>query len=184
MIERIRPLLLAAAGCFALGGEAIAQAQPAGVQPTAIGVFKDWTAYAAPTRAGKVCYALATPEQGRRRSSRPPAGAYFFISNRPQEGVVNEISVTPGFGLKQDASVDLDVDGVTFRLMPRGDSAFMNTNEDQAALVKAMREGRRDLRVKATPARGRIATQTYSLSGLGASLDKINQECRPAAPKR
>lgn len=189
------PILLAAGAiAIALGTvEARAQA-PAGVQPTSIGEFKDWNAYSAPVKGGKVCYALATPEKARapsRRRSRSrseaapaaPEGAYFFISNRPQEGVVNEVSVMPGFALKAGSEVELTVDGATFRLFTRGDGAFMNNNEDQAALVQAMRAARRDLKVEATPARGRTATQTYSLAGISDAVDKINADCRAAAPK-
>lgn len=179
------PLLLAAAGtlvaAFAVA-PAVAQA-PAGVQPTQIGEFKDWNAYSAPVKGGKVCYALATPEKGRRRSSQPPEGAYFFISNRPQDGVNNEVSVMPGFQLKAGSEVELTVDGATFKMFTRGEGAFMGNNEDQAALVEAMRGGRRTMTVEATPTRGRKSTQNYSLAGLSAALDKINQECRAAAPK-
>ncbi|MBB3973069.1 invasion associated locus B family protein [Hansschlegelia beijingensis] len=184
MTDRLRPALLLAAGLAVCGvGGALAQGAPAGVQPTLLGEFKDWNAYAAPVKGGKVCYALATPEKGRRRSANPPAGAYFFISNRPQDGVVNEVSVMPGFALKPDSQVELDVDDAKFTLFVRGDGAFMSSNEEQQALVKAMREGRKDMTVKAVPARGRQATQSYSLAGISAALDKINAECRPTALK-
>ncbi|MDR4308070.1 hypothetical protein IHQ68_15725 [Chelatococcus sambhunathii] len=193
MIHRVTPLLALTAGAVAFGlvGEAVAQA-PAGAQPTEIGSFKDWKAYAAPVKGGKVCYALATPQQPkpsprRRRSAPtpPPEGAYFFISNRPHDGVQNEVSVMPGFGLKPNSEVELTVDGATFRLFTRGDGAFMSNNEDQAALVDAMRGARRPMSVEATSARGRKSTQSYSLAGISDSLDKINAECRAApAPKR
>ncbi|MFC3695430.1 invasion associated locus B family protein [Chenggangzhangella methanolivorans] len=185
MIDRAPLLFAAAAGAVIAGlwvSPSSAQA-PAGVQPTQIGEFKDWNAYAAPVKGGKVCYALATPQKSRRRSAQAPEGAYFFISNRPQDGVNNEVSVMPGFQLKAGSEVELTVDGATFKLFTRGDGAFMGNNEDQAALVEAMRGGRRDMSVEATPSRGRKSTQSYSLSGLSAALDKINQECRAAAPR-
>ena len=192
MTYHATPLLALAAGALALGlaGEAMAQA-PAGVQPASIGEFKDWNAYMAPVKGGKVCYALATPakpQPSRRRrrseSAAPPEGAYFFISNRPQDGVHNEVSVMPGFALKQNSEVELTVDGATFRLYTRGDGAFMNNNEDQAALVTAMRAARRNMTVEATSARGRKSTQNYSLAGISDALDKVNAECKAAAPKR
>ncbi|RXF68728.1 invasion associated locus B family protein [Hansschlegelia zhihuaiae] len=171
---------LAAATLGASTGGAAAQA-PAGAQPTQIGDFKDWTAYAAPVKGGKVCYALAQPQKARRRSAQAPEGAYFFISNRPQDGVQNEISVMPGFALKTNSEVELTVDGATFKLFTRGDGAFMGNNEDQAALVEAMRAGRRDMKVEAISTRGRSATQSYSLAGVSDALDKINAECRATA---
>lgn len=193
MIHRVPNFLaLGLGGFLALGLGASANAQaPAGVQPTPLGEFKDWTAYTAPVKGGKVCYALATPQKPSERRSRrrsrqaaPPEGAYFFISNRPQEGVVNEVSVMPGFALKKDSEVELTVEGATFRLFTRGEGAFMSNNEDQSALVEAMRAGRRDMKVEATPTRGRASTQSYSLSGLGAALDKINAECKGAPRAR
>ncbi|GLK68878.1 hypothetical protein [Hansschlegelia plantiphila] len=185
MTDRLRSAVFLAATliAFTAGGAAHAQTAPAAtVQPTSIGEFKDWTAYAAPVKGGKVCYALANPEEGRRRAAKP-SNAFFFVSNRPQEGIVNEVSVTPGFTLKADSAVEVDIDGVDFKMAPRGDGAFMNTNEEQAAMVKAMREGRRDMKIKLTPTRGRATTQVYSLSGVAGAIDKINAECRPAAAK-
>lgn len=178
-----RPFLAAALLTSLFMGGAMAQA-PAGVQPTPIGEFKDWNAYAAPVKGGKVCYTLATPQKARRRAQQAPEGAYFFISNRPQDGIQNEVSVMPGFALKAGSEVELTVDGTTFKMFTRGDGAFMGNNEDQAALVEAMRGGRRDLKVEAISARGRSSTQSYSLAGIAAALDKINAECRPTAPAK
>jgi hypothetical protein len=186
MHDRFRFTLLIAAGLLAIAvGDASAQAPQAGAaaQPTTLGEFKDWTAYAAPVKGGRVCYALAVPEKGRRKSAQAPAGAYFFISNRPQENVLNEVSVTPGFALKPESEVELDVDDKTFKMAARGDGAFMNSNEEQAALVLAMREGRKDMTIKLTPTRGRASTQTYSLAGIAAALDKINAECKAGSAK-
>jgi hypothetical protein len=187
MNARPRHLLALVAGAlaFGFGGGAAAQA-PAGTQPTAIGTFKDWSAYAAPVKGGRICYALAQPEpqRSRRRSQAAPReGAYFFISNRPQEGVFNEVSVMPGFTLKPNSEVDLTVDGDEFKMYVRGDGAFMSSNEEQAKLVQAMREARRSIRVVSTPTRGRAVTDSYSVSGIAAAVDKINQDCRAAAPK-
>lgn len=180
--DRHRFFLVLSLTIFGAHG-AQAQTPPAG-QPTTLGEFKDWTAYAAPVKGGRVCYALATPEKAKRRANQAPSGAYFFVSNRPQENVLNEVSVTPGFALKADSTVEIDVDESTFKLSARGDGAFMNSNEEQAALVLAMREGRKTMNVKLTPAKGRPATQSYSLAGIAAALDKINAECRSPAPKR
>jgi hypothetical protein len=186
MTDRAPILIALAAGAVALGlgaGGAAAQA-PAGVQPSQIGEYKDWTAYAAPVKGGKVCYALATPQKSRRRrAQQPPDGAYFFISNRPQDGVQNEVSVMPGFALKANSEVELTVEGSTFKLFTRGDGAFMGNNEDQAALVEAMRAGRRDMKVEAVSTRGRSSAQSYSLAGISDALDKINAECRAAAAR-
>lgn len=177
--------LLTACTAFGVAGEAFAQTAPAAAapQPATIGEFKDWTAYSAAVKGGKVCYALATPKTGRKSASAAPT-AYFFVSNRPQEGIVNEVSVTPGFALKANSEALIDVDDADFKMMARGDGAFMNSNEEQAALVKAMREGKRDLKIKLVSSRGRTQTQVYSLAGVAAAMDKINAECRPAPAKR
>lgn len=161
------------------GGHALAQGAPAGVQPAPIGDFKDWKAYAAPVKGGKVCYALAKPETGRRMPAAP-AGAYFFISNRPQDDVQNEVSIMMGVALRPNSELEVEIDRASFTLYVEGEGAFLRSKEKQAELIKAMRTGRRDLTVKAAPARGRAATQTYSLAGVSAAIDKINQECRAA----
>jgi hypothetical protein len=144
-------------------------------QPTNIGTFSDWAAYAVDTGKGKVCYALAQP------SERKPEGlnrdpAYMFISTRPAEKVKNEVSVILGFPARNGSEATLSIGGTPFTLYTKEDGAWVRESADETKLVDAMRRGR-DLTVKATSGRGNVTTDTYSLSGISAALDKVSAEC-------
>jgi hypothetical protein len=144
-------------------------------QPTNIGTFSDWAAYAVDTGKGKVCYALAQP------SDRKPDGlnrdpAYMFISTRPAEKVKNEVSVILGYPARNGSEATLSIGGSPFTLYTKEDGAWVRESADEVKLVDAMRRGR-DLTVKATSGRGNTTTDTYSLSGISAALDKVSAEC-------
>src|SRR4030088_3054569 len=73
---------------------ATAAATAGDAQPTLLGQYGDWGAYAATPAGGKVCFALAKP-----KTTKPePAGrkrdaTYIFVSTRPAENVKHEVSV-------------------------------------------------------------------------------------------
>jgi hypothetical protein len=144
-------------------------------QPTNIGTFSDWAAYAVDTAKGKVCYALAQPTERKPEGlNRDPA--YLFISTRPAEKVKNEISVILGFPARNGSEATVSVGGTPFELYTKEDGAWVRETAEEARLVDAMRRGR-DLSLKATSIRGNVTTDTYSLSGISAALDKVSQEC-------
>lgn len=167
---------LAAAAFGAPAAQAQAQGAPAAGAPVELGKFGAWNAYAATSKGGKVCYALAQP------ATRKPGGlnrdpAYFFVSNRPKENVRNEISVIIGFPVKPDSEVEVDVDRKDFTLYTRADGAFMRSAEEEKTLVAALTRGR-SMTVKSVSARGRTTTDSYPLSGLKGAVERIDRECR------
>lgn len=172
MLARLVTAALFAALCLAGG----ARAQT----PTAVGTFSDWTAYSVSTGTGKICYALAQPK------TRKPEGlnrdpAYFFVSTRPAENVKNEISVIVGFPMKAGSETSITVTGaggnVPFNAYVKDDGAWIREAAEEQRLVEAMRKGR-DIVVKGTSLRGNVTTDTYSLAGISAALEKASGECR------
>ncbi|MFD1331010.1 invasion associated locus B family protein [Methylopila musalis] len=178
MTKPLRSALFATLA-LALGASsgALAQGAPA-AQPVELGKFNAWTAYSAPAKNGKVCYALSQP------SARKPGGlnrdpAYLFISNRPRENVRNEVSVIIGFRAKADSKVEVAIPRAgSFELYAREDGAFAQSVEDEAKLVRAMRGAGGNMTLKTTSARGNVTTDTYSLAGISAALDRIDRECK------
>lgn len=164
----------------ALAGLALAfiGASGAGAQgaPKLVGQFGDWGVYVDTSGNGKICYALSQPK------SRAPAGlnrdpAYFFISTRTAENVKGEVSVVMGFPLKEGSDATLTIGPTSFDLYTRGTGAWVRNVAEETRLVDAMRKGR-DLTVKGTSGRGNVTTDTYSLSGISAAVDRAAQECR------
>lgn len=165
--------------CTALGlaittlGITAAAAQGA---PKLVAQFGDWGVYMDQSGAGKICYALSQPK------TRLPDGlnrdpAYFFVSTRTAENVKNEVSVIVGFPMKEGSDATLTIGPANFTLYTRDTGAWVRNVAEEARLVDALRKGK-DVVVKSTSRRGNVTTDTYSLNGVSAAIDRAAQECR------
>jgi hypothetical protein len=139
-----------------------------------LGQFTDWAAYSATAANGKICFAISQPKK------REPAGlnrdpAYVFVSNRPNDKVHNEFSLQVGFPLKNGEPVRVAIGSNSFDLATQGERAWTNGRDDPK-IVADMRGGA-DMTIKSTSTRGNVTTDTYSLSGVSAALDRIDKEC-------
>ena len=156
-----------------------APAAPGGdAQPTLLGQYGDWGAYAASPGGNKVCFALAKPKT----TKMEPAGrnrdpSYLFVSTRPAEKVKNEVSVIIGYPFKSSSDAIAEVGTTKFAMYTQNDGAWIKNVAEEARMVESMRKGA-DLTVKGTSGRGTQSTDQYSLKGLAQALDKIEQECK------
>jgi invasion protein IalB len=134
-----------------------------------------WGLYADSATPKQVCFIAAQPQ------SVEPQGAnrgpiYFYISAWPKDGVKAEPSVKVGYPI--DAAKDMTVaigDG-TFKLFAKAERGFISDAAEESKLIEAMKTGTTAI-VKATSARGTETIDTYSLSGLGAALQKMAETC-------
>lgn len=148
-----------------------------GAEPTLIGQFGNWGAYVASPNGRKVCFALAKPSSSKTTPpNKPRDPAYAFISTRPAEKVVNEVSVMIGYPLKPGADSTVDVGGASFSMYTQGDGIWIKNAAEEERLVEALRKAP-DLTVKGVSAKGTASTDTFSLKGLGQALDKVAQAC-------
>ncbi|MGC0390889.1 invasion protein IalB [Bradyrhizobium liaoningense] len=157
-------------------------ASPAGVaggaEPTLIGQFGTWGAYAATPNGKKVCFALAKPSSSKTNPpNRPRDPAYAFVSTRPAEKVNNEVSVMIGYALKPGSESTVEVGGASFAMYTQGDGLWIKNAAEEERMVEAMRKSA-DLVVKGVSAKGTETTDTFSLKGLAQALDKIAQDCK------
>ena len=160
-------------------------------KPSLVATFGDWNVFVGEVGKGRICYTLAQPK------SREPASltrdpGYAFISDRPSEGVRNEVSFIMGFDVsggdtaesKTDAKpgekpskssaksktsaaaaapVAL-VDQASFEMLPKGGNLWVKNAAKESALIAEMRKGAK-LVVKAASLRGHQSIDTYSLGG-------------------
>ena len=101
----VRPLAAALGVCLALAASGAAatttkpadkNAAPPAAKPALVGTYGDWSVFQSQAGKNRICYTLAQPKE------RAPADlkrdpAYAFISERPGEGVRNEVSFIMGF---------------------------------------------------------------------------------------
>ncbi len=65
-------------------------------KPTLVASFGDWNVFVGQAGKGRICYTLAQPKTREPASLKRDPG-YAFISDRPGEGVRNEVSFIMGF---------------------------------------------------------------------------------------
>jgi hypothetical protein len=194
-VRRILTVLMA--GALACGVTGLARAQTAppkgaakpaaakpepaiagGAEPTLIGQFGTWGAYMATPNGKKVCFALAKPSSSRTNPpNRPRDPAYAFVSTRPSEKVVNEVSIMIGYMLKPGSESTLEVGGASYALYTQGDGLWIKNAAEEERMVDAMRKAA-DATVRGVSAKGTETTDVFSLKGLSQALDRLAQDCR------
>src|SRR5262245_1680575 len=158
--------------------EAAATAAAGGAEPTLIGQFGTWGAYTATPNGRKVCFALAKPTSSKTNPpNRPRDPAYAFVSTRPAEKVVNEVSIMIGYALKPGSESSLEVGGASYSMYTQGDGLWIKNAAEEEQMVSAMRKSA-DVTVKGVSAKGTETTDVFSLKGLSQALDRIAQDCR------
>jgi invasion protein IalB len=149
-----------------------------GAEPTLIGQFGTWGAYSATPNGKKVCFALAKPSSSKTNpANRPRDPAYAFVSTRPAEKVINEVSVMIGYTLKPGSESTLEVGGASYAMYTQGDGLWIKNAAEEERMVDAMRKAA-DVVVKGVSAKGTETTDTFSLKGLSQALDRLAQDCK------
>ena len=149
-----------------------------GVEPALIGQFGTWGAYTATPNGRKVCFALAKPSSSKTNPpNRPRDPAYAFVSTRPAEKVVNEVSIMIGYVLKPGSESTLEVGGATYAMYTQGDGLWIKNAAEEERMVDAMRKAP-DVVIKGVSAKGTETTDTFSLKGFSQALDKLAQDCK------
>jgi invasion protein IalB len=178
-----------------------AKEEPA--KPSLVATFGDWNVFVGEVGKGRICYTLAQPKTREPASLTRDAG-YAFISDRPSEGVRNEISFIMGFdisggdtaesktdakpgekaGSKSDAKTKTSaatapvalVDTASFDMLPKGGNLWVKNAAKESALINEMRKGAK-LVIKAASLRGHQSVDTYSLTGFGQAMERLQKEC-------
>jgi invasion protein IalB len=149
-----------------------------GSEPTLIGQFGTWGAYSATPNGKHVCFALAKPSASKTNPpNRPRDPAYAFVSTRPAEKVINEVSIMIGYALKPGSESTLEVGGASYAMYTQGDGLWIKNAAEEDQMVQAMRRAA-DATVKGVSAKGTETMDTFSMKGLSQALDRIAQDCR------
>jgi Invasion associated locus B (IalB) protein len=157
---------------------AAAAAAAGGAEPTLIGQFGTWGAYTATPNGRKVCFALAKPSSSKTNPpNRPRDPAYAFVSTRPAEKVVNEVSIMIGYALKPGSESSLEVGGSAYAMYTQGDGLWIKNAAEEEQMVSAMRKSA-EVTVKGVSAKGTETTDVFSLKGLAQALDRLAQDCK------
>jgi hypothetical protein len=144
--------------------------------PTLLGNFEAWEAYKNSDARGSVCWAVTQPQ------TKEPATAkrdpiYFIITTWPTQNIKNEPSIVIGYQFKDGGNATVEVGSDKFNFFTKADGAWLQNKADEARLITALR-GNGEMTVKGFSKRGTLTTDTYSLKGISAALDKVTEGCK------
>jgi Invasion associated locus B (IalB) protein len=145
--------------------------------PVSLGTFDDWESFTYQSGGNPVCYVYSVPKKSdsAKKVKRDPI--YFLVTHFPGRKIRGQISTIIGYPFKESSTVTVKVDDASFELYTNGDGAWAAGTDVEAAIVKAMRNGK-SLSVTGTSWKGTETTDTYSLMGAGKAIDKIDSACK------
>lgn len=140
--------------------------------PTRIDQFNAWGAYSYDSDNGKVCYILSAPTESEPGNVNH-GDNYFLVTQQPGQNVAYEPQAVMGYPLSDSSEVTVTIDGREFTFYSQNNTAWVENAAEEPTLVEAMRGGQ-SMTVEAVSARGTNTRYAYSLSGVTAGLDSIN----------
>ncbi len=158
----------------------IGVARAADNKPELLDSFRDWHVYQTGTGPDRLCYALSQPKELTPKNVTR-GSVYFLISTWPGRKVRNEPSVVPGYQYKDGAKTEVQIGMDKFTFFTKNDGAtggaWMENPADERKLIEAMKKGSA-MSISGTSTRGTATKDNYSLAGISAALDKLDQGCK------
>lgn len=137
--------------------------------------FSAWSLFADAKTPHEFCFVTSEP-----KSTEPAAAsrnqARIYVSAWPQDGVKGEVSVRVGFPVKKSADNSLDIGDTPFEVIAVADRIYVKDATQELKVIAAMKKGA-NLKTTVTSEKGTTVSDTYSLSGLGQALTKLQSEC-------
>ena len=140
-----------------------------------MGTHKDWETYVIDNEQGKVCFTQSKPVlQAPKKNSRE---ARLFITFRPAEKIVNEISITAGyeFNTKNSITATSGKNKYKFDLAKEG-FAWMTDNKLENKMIKIMKKGSR-IMITGYNQKGSQTIDHYSLLGFTKAYNATKANC-------
>lgn len=145
--------------------------------PSQIKQNKAWGSYNHSSAEGKVCFVLSVPTQllplKKAGATIDHGDIYFTLTKRPGQNVRLEPQFKAGYSLQENSKVTIDIDGNKYVMFTRGADAWLENPAEESAMVASMKAGS-EMKIYAASRRGTQTNYTYSLSGVTASLNDIN----------
>ena len=140
-----------------------------------MGTHKDWETYVVNGDSGKVCFAQSTPVLQAPKAN--PREARLFITFRPNEKIINEISVTAGyeFNKKNTVTAVSGKNKYKFDLMQDG-FAWITSKKLEKKMIGTMKKGSR-IMITGHNQNGSQTKDHYSLLGFTKAYNATKANC-------
>lgn len=140
-----------------------------------IGKFKDWQTMVLIEPTGTVCFAQSSPVLQAPKSNQ--RDARLFVTFRPNEKIIDEISASPGYELNQNNSVTATSgkEKIKFDIVQQG-FAWIADNKIEKKMVNVMKKGSR-LMITGYNQNGSQTIDHYSLLGFTKAYNAAKTAC-------
>ena len=140
-----------------------------------LGKHKDWETYVINDSKGKVCFAQSKPVLQAPKNN--PREARLFISFRPGENILNEISITSGYDFNDKNSITAISGKNKYKFdIIQKNFAWITNNKFENRMIKTMKKGSR-IMVKAYNLKGSQTIDHYSLLGFTKAYEATKANC-------
>ena len=140
-----------------------------------MGKHKDWETYIINSEQGKICFAQSKPVLQAPKSN--PREARLFITFRPGEKIINEISITAGYEFNTKNSITATSGKNKYKFdLTQKDFAWMTDNKLENKMIKIMKRGSR-IMVTGYNLKGSQTIDHYSLLGFTKAYNATKANC-------
>ena len=140
-----------------------------------VGKYKDWESFVLLKDGNKTCFAQSIPVvRSPKKLKREPSR--LFVSFRPDENIINEVSVTNGYEFKLKALVIAKSGKKSYDLFSKGRFAWVVDNEDEKKLIRTMKKASR-LMIIGNTNKDDQTTDHYSMMGFTKAYNKAKKSC-------
>ena len=140
-----------------------------------VGKYKDWEVMSLTDDTGKVCFAQSSPILQAPKSNK--RDAKLFVTFRPGEKIVNEVSVTAGYEFNKNNSVTATSGKNKFKFdIKEQGFAWIADNKIEFRMIKKMKKGSR-IMITGYNQNGSQTIDHYSLLGFTKAYNATKKAC-------
>ena len=140
-----------------------------------IGKFKDWETIVLKNDSGIVCFAQSKPVLQTPKNN--PREARLFVTFRPNEKIIDEISITSGYEFNNQNSIIAKSGKKKYKFdITKENFAWMADNKKEKKMVKTMKKGSR-IMITGYNQNGSQTIDHYSLLGFTKAYNATKKAC-------
>ena len=140
-----------------------------------IGKFKDWETMILKNDSGNVCFAQTKPVLQSPKNS--PRDARLFVTFRPNDKIIDEISITAGYEFNSKNSIIAKSGKKKYKFdITQENFAWMTDNKKEKKMIKTMKKGSR-IMVTGYNQEGSQTIDHYSLLGFTKAYGAAKKNC-------
>ena len=140
-----------------------------------VGKFKDWETIVIKNDSKLVCFAQSKPILQSPKSY--PRESRLFVSFRPNEKILNEISITAGYKFNNENSITVKSGKFKYKFdIAQENFAWMADNKMEKKMINTMKKGSR-IMVSGYNQKGSQTIDHYSLLGFTKAYNSAKKSC-------